>query len=518
MADLSTKTLSDVKSGWLHSVVQSNGNITELKNDAIANVCDGNDNKSNLFLTKGKSVMIGNFTEADPPTNNSLFIKSIDDTVDTFVVNTQTTESSFQVKFKEDAGGNMIISDRVGSGNAGSNTFKIHSKGQSGLGHIYFATSNTSGSMSTGLVIKGQSYGSNVGINTINPSEKLHVVGNIKLSAGIVKQPIRVIHIDPVLGDNSQSGWVTGQAVQSLSYAMQLINGLTNTSIYLVLHGKDNSSSGNISDNLYNIVNDCVLTNCTLIIQGVTHDGNSLSDTDTELDYPRLGFTMDTSGTERRAYGFELTNCKVHVKHVRLVTPVYSSSVTDDPSGANDGLFKASQYGGFDIQFSHLRTELGDAPVVSGGLINTVNINMYRNRIIRTNSALTYGSVGQNGGQDNSGIASVPVWTSGTHFMNSVDTEGKDLGLFSDTHQGNIYVYGDTEVLSGGNAGMYGAFPSTDSSAYSYINPTTNDQGETERNLFGNVDAQYVATTDGSTTGKKPLNFNTNRFAGWYTP
>ena len=377
MADLSTKTLSDVKSGWLHSVVQSNGNITELKNDAIANVCDGNDNKSNLFLTKGKSVMIGNFTEADAPTNNTLFLKSIDDTADTFVVNTKTTESSFQVKFKEDAGGNMIISERVGSGNTGTNTLKIQSKGKTGIGSINFQTSNASGNILHAMTIKGDSVGSaNVGINTYSPSDKLHVVGNIKVTAGIVKQPIRVIHIDPVLGSVSQSGWVTGQAVQSIAYAMQLINGLTNTSIYLVLHGKDNSSSGNISDNLQTVDSDCLLTNCTLIIQGVTYDGNPLSDTDTELDYPRLGFLMDSSGTERRAYGFELTNCKVHVKHVRLVTPVYSSSVTDDPSGANDGLFKASQYGGFDIQFSHLRTELGDAPVVSGGLINTVNFNM----------------------------------------------------------------------------------------------------------------------------------------------
>ena len=523
MADLSSKTLSEVRQGWLHSIVQSTGAITKLKDNQIANISDGDDNKSTLFLTKGKSVMIGNLTEATPPTTNTLFLESIDDTLTnpTLCVKTHSSANAFQFQVAQDGAGTFLESRRLGTD--GSNHLKIRSlvKGSSFdgspcRGKISLQVENESDSVKTGLYIENNGNQNLVGINTEVPTESLHVYGNLKLTAGVLKQSKRVIYINPASGDDSNSGWSVGTAIAGFSTAMQMVNNMSNTDIHFILLGNDNSSSGNISDAMFGANVQCKLTNCNLTIEGRTHDGLDLSNTDTELDYPHLYFSMDTSGTERKATGFTLENCQVAVKWVRLVTPVYNSSVTDDPSGANDGLFKASPFGGFDIQFSHMRTELGDAPVVSGGYVNTVNINMYRNRIIRTNSGLTYGSAGSFGGQDNSGVASVPVWNGSTHFVNATDAQGKPLGLFSDTHQGSIYVIGDTEVYTGGNAGMFGAFPSTDSSSYSYTDPTSNDQQEKEQNLFYNRSAQYVETTDGSSTGKKPLNFNTNRFDGWY--
>tara|TARA_X000001036_G_scaffold266649_2_gene247589 strand:+ start:3531 stop:5072 length:1542 start_codon:yes stop_codon:yes gene_type:complete len=512
MADLSTKTLSQVKSGWLHSIVDNTGSISALSSSAIRTVADGDDNKSKLFLTKEKSILIGGFDSTDTATDNALFIKSINDAEDTLRVRTSLLSDYNEYKIIQPAINNILHSNKR-EGTDGILQTSFQSRGKNDEGVFAFYPSDSSGTSHETMKIENKK----VGINISNPTEALHVYGNIQLSGGVLLQSTRIFHVDGVNGDDTNSGWTLGNALQTINEAMNRMSGMNGCDIKIFLHGADNSSSGNISDNLYQVSTNCWLYNCSLSIQGMVFDGYSdMDDTDVELDYPRIGFDMHTHEGNRMAYGFKLNNCNASVKHLRMITPIFDATLLSTPSKELDGIFSTLEGGRFNISLSFMRTEIGDAPVVSGGVTDQINITVHRNRIIRSNTALTYGGVGQNGGQDNSGTANLPVWTSSTHFVNATDTNGKTLGLLTDTYYGSVFLTGDTEVYSGGNGGVFGAFPHTSSATYSYLDPTTNDQKETEINLFGNRTAQYVTTTDGTTPGKKPLNFNTNRFAGWY--
>tara|TARA_R100000278_G_scaffold121845_1_gene106643 strand:+ start:509 stop:2083 length:1575 start_codon:yes stop_codon:yes gene_type:complete len=523
MADLSTKTLAEVKTGWLHSIVEGTGAISSLSNSKVRQISDGDGNVSDLFLTKGKGVYIGTYTDSTTFTANppALSIKNLNPAGNPALSVETSNATGFKTMLSETTLGSVLSTHRQ---DTGSNETQIISHANTtGEGSIHLYPTKD-GATTTGMHIKPNANLTNVGINVTNPVDALHILGDLRLSAGIVKQSTRAFYVDKVNGNDANKGWTLGSALQTIDEALSRIHMLNGLDIVILLVGKDNSSSGNISDNDYEITTNCTLRNCTLSIEGISHDSyTNLSDTDVEMDYPRLTFTMETSLGKRLSKGFKLNNCQVSLKHLRIVTPIYSGAVSSATSVSEDGLFKASgslggtEGGNFGLSLSYTRTEIGDAPIVSGGKLSKIDVIMYRNRIIRSNTSLTYGSIGQTGGQDNSGTASVPTWNGSTHFVNQVDSDGKMLGLLTDTHCGSIFAYGDTEVYDGANAGVFGAFPSTDSSGYSYSSPTTNDQQETEKNLFGNRTAQYTETTDGSTTGKTPINFNTNRFAGWYT-
>ena len=516
MADLLTTTLAVAQPGLLHSC--DTFDVPSATNDAgYFEVRDGSNNNTDLWLIKDRqSIMIGDAHQSwvQNATNSHIYIvKKNTDILETLdssgILHHNSTHNIgggtakfviYQTKNGDVWNGNSIDSLTVGTE---ENQLLLQSSNSNSGGAIKFATGTASPTIRQTIASDG-----NVGINTENPSEKLEVNGNIKVTGGLVIQDALVYWIDAVNGDDANAGFSLPQALATVDEALNRINNASGGDFEIKLVGFDNTSSGYVADNGYSIGVDCSLYNSTIKISGVKFDGTDLLSTDTEHDYPRLTFTTN-SATERSSYGLWLNSSSAKFSLLRIVTPVWvgGDEVTDVYT---DGLVKTNGVG-FSCQFKYCRIELGDSPVVAGRLDSTVHCNFEKTRIIRSNTALTYTTNGQqSNGQDNSGTAGIPVYVT-DHWENVYNASYGTKGLLTNFHQGSIYYRGD-DVLNG----QFGAYPSDDTTSYDYDAPVNNDKQEGEQNLFGNVDAQYTLTTDGSTAGKTPLNFNTNKFAGWY--
>ena len=119
---------------------------------------------------------------------------------------------------------------------------------------------------------------------------------------------------------------------------------------------------------------------------------------------------------------------------------------------------------------------------------------------------MTYGSIGQTGGQDNSGTADNPP-VFGTFFTNQAES-----GYFADVTECKWWWEGGG-VLDGANSGFYGFYPhtdSTDDASYSYADPTSDDRFERGYNMVLGVQNEYHYAISGDSNQKLPLNIQSN--------
>jgi len=522
MADLSTKTLKQAQPGLLHT--DSTTDVSALSSN-WAVVEDGDGNRSGLWLKSSRHVSIGDDNHKGGTSNYPLYITSLTGQNDFICIEDQN-DNKYEMKTNPVGtiyhkwGGSTDIARNIyfqcdGGAGATSDGKIIFSVGAGG--YLGGASSGT------GVTITGTNDNNNkstVSIGATNsaviPSTgtdiptALTVWGDMKVYGQIrTAEADNVFYVDVVNGDDADAG-TSAKPIASINEVMTRVNGLSGQNITIYLLGKDDSSSGNASDNGYTIGVDCYLYNCNLKIKGLKYDKTEFDTSDGDHDLPRLNFSMNNTVTDRGSFGFWLNNCTADVSNLRLITPIWTTDEEKDDANT-DAMFKTLE-GRYSIRIQYCRTEIGDVPLIAGGESATVDITLFRNRIIRSDAGLSYGSVGQSGGQDNSGTAGVPVWNT-DHFENVVTAHGTK-GYFANTHMGRVWILGDTTTYTGGLAGFFGAFPSDDSGTYSYTNPTANDQQNGMQTLFKNPHSIYVATA--GTTGKLPVNFQSNKVTSWY--
>ena len=120
---------------------------------------------------------------------------------------------------------------------------------------------------------------------------------------------------------------------------------------------------------------------------------------------------------------------------------------------------------------------------------------------------MTYGTIGQTGGQDNGGTASNPPIHGGTYFTNQADS-----GYFADISRCQWWWEG-SGILDGANAGFYGFYPHTNSSgdgSYTYADPTSDNRFERGYNMVNGVGTGFYYYMNGDSGQRLPINVQSN--------
>ena len=220
MADLDGKTLAGVKPGWLHNCADGSTNPSELNLNTVGSptrVFDGNNNKSSLWLTRESGVVCGNTPAVDYVTNTkpSLFVTSRGD-----YTYPSTAEPTHPLIVETHSQSHINIGDL--------GYYKVNGKAYSGIGNAYNGDDETI--EHNQFVIQADSRNPNtqtaldegssiafltgdtmwaqhrmtidstgqVGIGTTVPSANLHVIGDVKISSGMLFSDSIQFYVDAI--------------------------------------------------------------------------------------------------------------------------------------------------------------------------------------------------------------------------------------------------------------------------------------------------------------------------------